>query len=71
MKRSREPKVLAELHKIREEMAREAGKVGVMKYYLAMNERSGWDLGDERKKARAVQVAERPARYGRSARKRS
>ena len=34
---------------IREDMAREARKTGVTKYYLAMNKRSKWSLGAERK----------------------
>ncbi|MGD1020496.1 MAG: hypothetical protein ABSA12_14380 [Verrucomicrobiia bacterium] len=65
MKRLRQPKVLEELHQIREDMAREAQKVGVTKYYLAMNKRSKWLLGMEHKprvqhaKA-ALVVRERP-----------
>jgi len=47
MKRLKQPKVLEELHQIREDMAREARKVGVAKYYLAMNKRSKWLLGTE------------------------
>jgi hypothetical protein len=49
MKRSKQPKALEDLHQIREDMAREARKVGVAKYYLAMNKRSKWQLGAERK----------------------
>ena len=49
MKRLKQPKVLEELHQIREDMAREARKVGVAKYYLAMNKRSKWSLGTEHK----------------------
>jgi hypothetical protein len=49
MKRLKQPKVLEELHQIREDMAREARKVGVAKYYLAMNKRSKWQLGTEHK----------------------
>jgi len=49
MKRLKQPKVLEELHHIREDMAREAHKVGVTKYYLAMNKRSKWLLGIEHK----------------------
>jgi hypothetical protein len=49
MKRLKQPKVLEELHQIREDMAREAHKVGVAKYYLAMNKRSKWQLGTEHK----------------------
>ena len=49
MKRLKQPKVLEELHQIREDMAREAHKVGVAKYYLAMNKRSRWSLGTEHK----------------------
>lgn len=49
MKRLKQPKVLEELHQIREDMAREAHKVGVAKYYLAMNKRSKWSLGTEHK----------------------
>jgi hypothetical protein len=49
MKRLKQPKVLEELHQIREDMAREARKVGVAKYYLAMNKRSEWRLGTEHK----------------------
>jgi len=49
MKRLKQPKVLEELHQIREDMAREARKVGVAKYYLAMNKRSKWLLGTEHK----------------------
>jgi hypothetical protein len=39
MKRLKQPRVLKELHEIREDMAREAHRVGVAKYYLAMNRR--------------------------------
>ena len=49
MKRLKEPKVLNELHQIREDVAREAHKVGVAKYYLAMNKGSKWSLGTEHK----------------------
>jgi hypothetical protein len=49
MKRLKQPKVLDELHQIREEMAREAHKVGIAKYYLAMNKRNKWQLGREHK----------------------
>ena len=49
MKRLKQPKILEELHQIREDMAREARKVGVAKYYLAMNKRSKWLLGTEHK----------------------
>ncbi len=49
MKRLKQPRVLEELHQIREDMAREAHKVGVAKYYLAMNKRSKWRLGTEHK----------------------
>ena len=49
MKRLKQPKVLEELHQIREDMAREAHKVGVAKYYLAMNKGSKWSLGAEHK----------------------
>jgi hypothetical protein len=49
MKRLKQSKVLEELHQIREDMAREAHKVGVAKYYLAMNKRSKWRLGAEHK----------------------
>ena len=49
MKRLKQPKVLEELHQIREDMAREAHKVGIAKYYLAMNKRSEWSLGTEHK----------------------
>ena len=49
MKRMKQPKVLEELHQIREDMSREARKVGVAKYYLAMNKRSKWQLGTEHK----------------------
>ena len=53
MKRLKQPKVLDELHRIREDMAREAHKVGVTKYYLAMNKRSKWRLGTEHESAGA------------------
>ena len=49
MKQLKEPKVLEELHRIREDMSREARKVGVAKYYLAMNKHNKWSLGTERK----------------------
>ena len=49
MKRLKQPKVLEELHQIRADMAREARKAGIAKYYLAMNKRSKWELGTERK----------------------
>ena len=49
MRGLKQPKVLEELHRIREGMAREARKVGVAKYYLAMNKRSKWRLGTEHK----------------------
>jgi hypothetical protein len=49
VKRLKQPNVLEELHQIREDMAREAHKVGVAKYYLAMNKRSKWLLGTEHK----------------------
>jgi hypothetical protein len=49
MKQLKQPKVLEELHQIREDMAREARKAGVAKYYLAMNKRSKWLLGTEHK----------------------
>jgi len=49
VKRLKQPKVLEELHQIREDMASEAHKVGVAKYYLAMNKHSKWLLGRERK----------------------
>ena len=49
MRQLKQPKVLEELHQIREDMAREARKVGVAKYYLAMNKRSKWRLGAEHK----------------------
>ncbi len=68
MKRSKQPKVLDELHQIREDMAGEARKAGVAKYYLAMNKRSKWQLGTERKAQNAkdpLAVRERPPRkYG-------
>jgi hypothetical protein len=70
MKRLKEPKVLEELHQIREQMAREARKTGVAKYYLAMNRRSKWQLGTERKpRAKGAKeplvVRERPTKkYG-------
>ena len=41
--------MLGELHQIREDMAREAHRVGVAKYYLAMNKRSKWRLGTKHK----------------------
>jgi hypothetical protein len=65
MKRSKQPKVLEELHEIREDMAREARKAGVAKYYLAMNKRSKWQLGAERKTQNAkdpLAVRERASR---------
>jgi hypothetical protein len=49
MKWLKQPKVIEELHQIRQDMAREARKVGVAKYYLAMNKRSKWLLGTEHK----------------------
>ena len=70
MKQLKQPKVLEELHQIREDMAREAHKVGVAKYYLAMNKRSGWRLGTEhRPRSRnakdSLTVRERPRKkYG-------
>ena len=58
MRRLKQPKVLDELHQIREDMAREAHKVGVAKYYLAMNRRSKWLLGVESKpRARSTKDA--------------
>jgi hypothetical protein len=70
MKRLKQPKVLEELHQIREDMACEAHKVGVAKYYLAMNKRSRWRLGTEhRPRSRnakdSLAVRERPhKKYG-------
>jgi len=58
MKRLKQPKVLEELHQIREDMAREAHKVGVTRYYLAMNKGSKWLLGTEHKSR--AQNAKRP-----------
>jgi hypothetical protein len=70
MKRLKQPRALDELHQIREDMAREAHKVGVAKYYLAMNKRSKWRLGTEHKPRvqntkDSLVVRERPHRkYG-------
>jgi hypothetical protein len=70
MKNLKQPKVLEELHQIREDMAREARKAGVVNYYLAMNKRSGWQLGAERRPRAqnpkdSLVVRERPSRkYG-------
>ncbi len=70
MKRLKQPKVLEELHRIREDMAREAHKVGITKYYLAMNKRSKWRLGTEHKSRAqhakdSLVVRERPhKKYG-------
>ncbi|MBM4043649.1 MAG: hypothetical protein FJ279_00895 [Planctomycetes bacterium] len=64
------PQVMKDLHKIREQMYREAAAVGIERYYEALNKRSERSRR-QRKKAQAVQVAERPARYGRSRRRRS
>ncbi|HVM60297.1 MAG TPA: hypothetical protein VMV72_05455 [Verrucomicrobiae bacterium] len=70
MKRLKQPRVLEELHEIREDMAREAHKVGVAKYYLAMNRHSKWRLGIEHKsRAQSAKdslvVRERPhKKYG-------
>jgi hypothetical protein len=49
MKELKEPEAIEELHQIRADMAHEAHKVGVTKYYLAMNKRAKWSLGAERK----------------------
>jgi hypothetical protein len=49
MKEIKEPKVIEELHQMRAGMAQEAHKVGVTKYYLAMNKQAKWSLGSERK----------------------
>lgn len=53
-----QPKVLRDLHKIREEIYEEAQKVGVDKYYMALNKKAGWLLG-KGKKARVAQVREK------------
>lgn len=59
MKKHREPKALSELHKIREQIHKEAVAVGIDRYYEELNQRSEW-LREERKKSPAV-VRERPS----------
>ncbi len=62
MKKHREPKALRELHKIREQIHKEAVAVGIARYYDELNRRSEW-LREERAKASAV-VREKSSRYG-------
>lgn len=62
MKKHREPEALRELHKIREEIHKEAVAMGVDRYYEELNKKSGWLL-DQSKRASRSTVRERPARY--------
>jgi spore germination cell wall hydrolase CwlJ-like protein len=65
MKRATEPRALKELHRIRERMAEEARKVGVLRYYLALNKSSEWLRGKPRTRQAAAAVCEKPTRkYG-------
>ncbi len=61
-KKRREPEALRELHKIREQIHKEAVAVGIARYYEGLNEKSDLLLGKGKKTRRAV-VRERGSRY--------
>jgi hypothetical protein len=63
MKKHREPEALRELHQIREQIYREAKKVGLDRYYDNLNRKAGWLLGKSKKTPRAAAIRERPAKY--------
>jgi hypothetical protein len=62
MRKRREPEALRELHKIREQIHKEAVAVGIARYYEGLNKTSDWLLGKRKQTHRAV-VRERPRKY--------
>jgi hypothetical protein len=62
MKKHREPEALRELHKIREQIHKEALAVGIERYYEELNQKSGWLLGKGKKRPHAA-VREHLAKY--------
>jgi hypothetical protein len=62
MNRRREPEALRELHKIREQIHKEAVAVGIARYYEGLNKKSDWLLGKDKKTRHAV-VRERRGKY--------
>lgn len=59
MKAEKEPKAVTEVRNIRQELQREAQRVGRRKYHAMLNRRRGWFIGTE-----VGVVRERPAKYG-------
>lgn len=54
MSRYKEPKAVAEIHKIREKMYKEAKRVGVSKYFLSLNDRPDLLIGRRAKNRRST-----------------
>ncbi|HUI07937.1 MAG TPA: hypothetical protein VL486_13130 [Verrucomicrobiae bacterium] len=63
MKKRREPEALRELHRIREQIYREAKKAGLDRYYGNLDQKAGWLLGKSKKTPRAAAIRERRAKY--------
>jgi hypothetical protein len=61
MTKHREPKLIRQLRKIRDEIHREAMSIGFDQYYKELNKKTGWLLGKKTKLAAALR--ERPAKY--------
>ena len=69
MKSHEEPKVMRDLHKIREQIHREAIAVGEEKYYATLNQKSSWRRRHARKRS-LLAVRERGAVYRTAAKRR-